>query len=96
MEKIPDTFNYPLLWLYYAIMESSSCRGTLGKMLLGIYVTDEQRKRIGIGRASGRYFLKIILCIVPALYIVGCLMVTVTKKKQAWHDMPVGCLILSK
>jgi uncharacterized RDD family membrane protein YckC len=83
-------------WLYYAIMESSQCRGTLGKMLLGIYVTDEYGKRIGIGRASGRYFLKTLLFAVPVLNIVDCLMVAVTQKKQAWHDMPVGCLVLSK
>jgi len=83
-------------WLYYAIMESSSCRGTLGKMLLGIYVADEHGKRIGIGKASGRYFLKTLLFAVPALNIVDCLMVAVTQKKQAWHDMPVGCLVLSK
>ncbi len=85
-----------LWWLYYAIMESSPCRGTLGKMLLEIYVTDEHGKRIGIGKASGRYFLKILLFAVPVLNIVDCLMVAVTQKKQAWHDMPVGCLVLSK
>lgn len=83
-------------WLYYAIMESSRCQGTLGKMLLGIYITDEEGKRIGVGRASGRYFLKTLLYAVPLLNIVDCVMVAVTEKKQAWHDMPVGCLVLSK
>lgn len=84
------------LWLYYAIMESSKCQGTLGKMLLGIYVADESGRRIGIGKASGRYFLKVLLSVSILNYIVGCIMVAVTPRKQAWHDMPVSCLILSK
>ena len=84
------------LWLYYAIMESSRCQGTLGKMLLGIYITDEQGQRIGVGRASGRYFLKALLFTSLLLGLVDCLMVAVTEKKQAWHDMPVGCLVISK
>jgi len=85
-----------VLWLYYAIMESSRCQGTLGKMLLGIYITDQYGKRIGVGRASGRYFLKVLLYSVPLLGFIDCVMVAVTEKKQAWHDMPVGCLVLSK
>jgi uncharacterized RDD family membrane protein YckC len=85
-----------LLWLYYVIMESSRCQGTLGKMLLGIYITDQHGRRIGIGRATGRYFLRILLFSVPLLGLIDCLMVAVTEKKQAWHDMPVGCLVLSK
>jgi len=84
------------LWLYYAIMESSRCQGTLGKMLLGIYVADEYGRRIGVGRASGRYFLKVLLYSVPLLGVIDCGMVLVTEKKQAWHDMPVGCLVLCR
>ncbi|MCD6395630.1 MAG: RDD family protein, partial [Planctomycetes bacterium] len=85
-----------VLWLYYAIMESSRCQGTLGKMLLGIYITNQYGKRIGVGQASGRYFLKVLLYSVPLLGFIDCVMVAVTEKKQAWHDMPVGCLVLSK
>lgn len=85
-----------VLWLYYAIMESSRCQGTLGKMLLGIYLTNQYGKRIGVGQASGRYFLKVLLVLFLPLFFVGCVMVAVTEKKQAWHDMPVGCLVLSK
>lgn len=83
------------LWLYYAIMESSRCQGTLGKMLLGIYVTDQYGRPIGIGRASGRYFLKVLL-FTSSLGLIDCVMIAVTEKKQAWHDMPVGCLVLAK
>src|SRR5207247_1090702 len=46
-------------WLYFAILESTK-GATLGKMALGIVVTDMRGNRISFGRASGRYFAKII------------------------------------
>lgn len=47
-------------WLYYALMESSNKQATLGKMALGIIVTDMNGNRISFGRATGRYFGKIL------------------------------------
>src|ERR1700723_4279088 len=49
-----------LVWLYNAGMESSQHQGTLGKMALGLIVTDSQGRPIGFGHATGRYFAKII------------------------------------
>src|SRR5437870_2731225 len=43
-------------WLYFALMESSSSQATLGKMALGIRVTDVNGQRLTFGRATGRYF----------------------------------------
>src|SRR5271163_2592204 len=48
-----------LAWLYNAGMESSQHQGTLGKMALGLIVTDSQGRPIGFGHATGRYFAKI-------------------------------------
>ncbi|MEO7757243.1 MAG: RDD family protein, partial [Dokdonella sp.] len=47
-------------WLYFALQESSSAQATLGKRAMGIKVTDDYGRRIGFGRASGRFFGKII------------------------------------
>src|SRR5689334_2475619 len=47
-------------WLYYALMESSSNQATLGKMVFGIKVVGPTGERIGFGRATGRYFGKIL------------------------------------
>ncbi|MGA2442608.1 MAG: RDD family protein, partial [Tepidisphaeraceae bacterium] len=47
-------------WLYHALMESSRYQGSLGKMALGIVVTDLSGQRISFGRATGRHFGKII------------------------------------
>ncbi len=80
-------------WLYFALMESSPKQGTLGKMALGIIVTDMSGNRLSFGRATGRYFGKIlsgmILCI-------GYIMAGFTEKKQALHDMIAGCLVVNK
>jgi uncharacterized RDD family membrane protein YckC len=80
-----------LPWLYEALMVSSSKQATLGKLLLGIVVTDLAGNRVSFARASGRYFGKILSQMV--LYI-GFLMAAFTEKKQALHDMIAGCLVL--
>jgi len=78
-------------WLYYAIMESSAYQATLGKKLMGIKVTDLQGARIGFGRATGRYFGKILSALI---FMVGYLMAAFSEKKQALHDMISGCLVV--
>jgi uncharacterized RDD family membrane protein YckC len=83
-----------LSWLYFAGMESSEHQGTLGKMALGLVVTDMNGQRISFARASGRFFAKIITGLVP-LYI-GYIMAGFTEKKQALHDMIASCLVLRK
>jgi uncharacterized RDD family membrane protein YckC len=83
-----------MVWLYYAAMESSAYQGTLGKMALGLIVTDLEGRRITFGRASGRYFSKIITGLIPLG--IGYAMAGFTEKKQALHDMIASCLVLRK
>jgi uncharacterized RDD family membrane protein YckC len=83
-----------MVWLYYAGMESSVYQGTLGKMALGLIVTDLEGRRITFGRASGRYFAKIISGLIPLG--IGYAMAGFTEKKQALHDMIASCLVLRK
>jgi len=85
--------SLPLAWTYFSGMESSPLQATIGKLAVGIYVTDLQGQRISFGRATGRFFGKILSGVI--LYI-GYLMAGFTAKKQALHDMLSGCLVLSK
>ena len=80
-------------WLYFSIMESSNKQATVGKMALGIIVTDLNGSRISFGRATGRYFGKIISALI--LY-VGYIMAGFTEKKQALHDIIASCLVVNK
>jgi uncharacterized RDD family membrane protein YckC len=80
-------------WLYFALMESSSKQGTLGKIALGIKVTDLSGNAISFGRATARHFGKILSTII---LLAGYLMVAFTAKKQGLHDMIAGCLVVNK
>jgi uncharacterized RDD family membrane protein YckC len=80
-------------WLYFGLMESSAKQGTLGKMAVGIKVTDLNGNRISFGRATGRFFSKILSGLI--LY-VGYMMAGFTEKKQALHDMIAGTLVVVK
>lgn len=82
-----------LQWLYYSVMESSPTQGTLGKMALGIKVTDLDGNKVSFGRATGRYFGKIISVLI---LLIGFIMVAFTEKKQGLHDMMAGCLVVNK
>lgn len=78
-------------WLYFALMESSGKQATVGKMALGIIVTDLDGRRIGFGRATGRYFAKILSALTLG---IGFLMAGFTERKQALHDMVASCLVI--
>jgi len=81
-------------WLYYALMESSQTQGTLGKMAISLAVTDAQGRPVTFGRASGRFFAKIITGLIP--FAIGYIMAGFTEKKQALHDMIASCLVVRK
>ena len=78
-------------WIYSAVMESSSKQATLGKMALGIIVTDLEGKRISFVKATGRYFCKVLSTL--SLFI-GFIMAGFTKKKQTLHDIMTNCLLV--
>lgn len=80
-------------WLYHTMMESSRHQATLGKMALGIKVTDLNGARISFARANGRFFGKWISSMIMN---IGYLMAAFTEKKQALHDILAGCLVISK
>jgi uncharacterized RDD family membrane protein YckC len=80
-------------WLYFSLMESSQYQATLGKMALGIKVTDMQGNRVSFGRATGRYFGKIVSGIIIG---IGFLMVAFTQKKQGLHDIMANTLVINK
>ena len=81
------------MWLYFALMESSARQATLGKMALGLVVTDLEGRRIGFGRATGRFFGKILSGLI---FAIGFLMAGFTARKQGLHDMLASTLVANK
>lgn len=80
-------------WLYYALLESSAWQATIGKLTLGLKVTDMAGNRVSFGRATGRFFGKIISAFI---LMIGYIMAGFTAQKQALHDMMAGCLVMRK
>lgn len=79
-------------WLYYAKMESSPKQATFGKALLGIKVTNLEGQPVSFGQATGRYFGKIIS---GSLTLgIGYLTIAFTAKKQGFHDMIAGTVVV--
>jgi uncharacterized RDD family membrane protein YckC len=87
---ITRIINIIVAWVYFAAMESSSKKGSLGKMALGIKVTDYNGEKISFGKATGRFFLKILSGII---FCIGFLMIGFTSKKQGLHDIMAGTLV---
>lgn len=78
-------------WVYFALMESSSAQGTVGKRAMGLRVYDMNRQQISFGQATGRFFGKILSGILLGF---GYLMVAFTERKQGLHDKMAGTVVL--
>lgn len=80
-------------WLYFALFEASPLQATPGKLALGLAVTDERGHRIGFGRASARFFGKLVSGLV---FGIGYLLAGWSARKQALHDLMAGCCVVRK
>lgn len=78
-------------WLYFTLLESSSKQATLGKIALGLKVTDMVGDRITWGRANGRFFSKILS---GMILNIGYIMVAFTARKQGLHDLIAQTLVI--
>ena len=79
--------------LYHSLMESSKFQGSLGKMALGIIVTDTNGAKLDFSKALVRNLCKIIS---GAIMLIGYIMAGFTEKKQALHDMIASTLVVKK
>jgi uncharacterized RDD family membrane protein YckC len=88
-------FLFPVIltegWLYYALMETSTYQATIGKRALGLKVTGMNGEPVSFGKATVRYFGKILSHLILG---IGYMMAAFTAKKQALHDLLAGCLVI--
>lgn len=70
--------------LYFAGMESSRQQATLGKLALGIKVTDDEGRPLTFRHALGRWLSTSLSYLT---FYVGFLMAAFTERKRALHDM---------
>ncbi|MCQ8279006.1 RDD family protein [Acetobacteraceae bacterium KSS8] len=78
---------------YFILLESSRWQATLGKRICGMRVTDLHGRRIGLGRAVGRYAGKYVSWLI---FCIGFLMAGWTRRKQALHDLMASTLVMRR
>jgi len=84
--------------LYFAWMHSSATQASLGKMAVGVKVVRGDGQRVGFGRALLRYVAYIVFAALTCGLgvLVSGLMVAMTERKQAPHDMLCDTLVVDR
>jgi uncharacterized RDD family membrane protein YckC len=82
-----------MTWLYYTFAEASRWQGTVGKLALGIKVTDLAGTRISWLRANARYWAKLLSFLIVG---VGFLMIAFTERRQGLQDMLASTLVVTR
>jgi uncharacterized RDD family membrane protein YckC len=93
LQAASNVLGIVLGWLYEAMFTSSAYQATPGKMAVGIRVVDEGGQRISFGRATGRYFGKIISGLICGF---GYFMAGWDERKQSLHDKMASTLVVYK
>lgn len=90
---LAQVLSFVISVLYHTFMETSKFQGSIGKLALGIKVTDINGAKEDFGKALVRNLCKIISSLI---LLVGYIMAGFTEKKQALHDMIAGTLVVKK
>ncbi len=78
-------------WAYYALLESSTLRGSIGKFALKLEVTDLEGQPIDLLQSTKRYFAHYLSLIT---FGAGFIILAFNDKKQAVHDLLSDCMVL--
>lgn len=79
--------------LYWSLMESSKYQATVGKLALGLKVTDVDGNSLDFVKSLIRNVCKIISGMILG---IGYIMAGFTDKKQGLHDIIAGTLVVKK
>ena len=80
-------------WLYFALFQSGPRQATIGKMAMGMIVTDVDGARLSFAKASLRYFGKYLS---SAVMMIGYIIAAFTEKRQALHDFIANTVVIKK
>ena len=85
-------FSLSVSSIYHGLMESRPAKATLGKLIMGIFVSDLNGNKISFMRAMFRYLAKGLSTLT---FGVGYVM-ALGQAGQTLHDKITGCIVLSK
>ncbi|MBD9149631.1 RDD family protein [Candidatus Avelusimicrobium fimicolum] len=72
-----------IIWLYYALLESSPLQASIGKILMGIKVVDRRGRRLSFWQATERIVSKLVTNVT---FYFGFFVAAWDKKKRTLHD----------
>jgi uncharacterized RDD family membrane protein YckC len=81
-------------FLYYTLMEASPLQATLGKLAIGIRVTDLDGQRPGLGRCAARNAVRLLNIVTSLVPFIAYLAVAWTERRQGLHDLVAKALVL--
>jgi uncharacterized RDD family membrane protein YckC len=90
---LAQLFFFVLQTLYFSFMESSNLQASVGKLALGLKVTDTNDAKLSFGKALIRNVSKFISMMTM---FIGYIIAGFTEKKQALHDLIGGTLVVRK
>jgi len=76
-----------LMWLYFAISESSKHQASIGKRIMGLKIEHSNGKRMTFMGATIRFFARLLLGF-------GGFLALFTKKRQTLHDLVTDTIVL--
>lgn len=81
-----------IIWvLYGTLMEASKYQATLGKIALGLIVTDINGGKLDFSKSLVRNLAKILS---NFIFLIGYIMAAFTEKKQGLHDIIAGTVVV--
>jgi uncharacterized RDD family membrane protein YckC len=78
---------------YFAFLESSTHQASLGKLAMGLKLTDLTGARITFGKAVLR---RVARTLTAFTFLIGFLMMLWTRRRQTLHDLMAGTLVLRR
>ena len=85
------SLDFVFLFGYFTLMESSEKQATLGKMVMGLKVTDMTGNRLTQQQAATRAAMRIVSSIILG---IGFIVALFNDKKQTLHDQVAKTLVL--
>lgn len=82
-----------IIWLYYALLESSPWQASLGKRLMGLKVVDKRGRRLTFAKASKRMLLRLVTNLT---FYFGFFTAAFDKHRETLHDHLSKSVVISR
>lgn len=82
-----------IIWLYYALLESSAWQASLGKRVMGLKVVDKRGRRLTFWKATKRMLSRIVT---NFTFYFGFFTAAFDKHRETLHDRLSKSVVISK